>query len=129
MSSLKAKEKIKTKSVTCSFFFQFASYFTKARPPIVSLAHFVQADYVFLCLVILSFKGTNSSSRIESLGKTQQPQRDIMISQSKLEKKRFYGKALIKDLTNSILVLLYKTYQQREMGKLNKVLIKEPYEE
>ena len=95
----------------------------------VSLAQFVQADYVVLCLVILSFKGTNSSSRIESLGKTQQPQRDIMISQSKLEKKRLYGKALIKDLTSSILVLLYKTDHQRVMGKLNKVLINGPYKE
>ena len=75
------------------------------------------ADIVVLCLVILSFKGTNSSSKMESLGKTQQPQRDIMISQSKLEKKRVYGKALIKDLTNSILVVLYKANQQRVIGK------------
>ena len=42
---------------------------------------------------------------------------DIMISKSKLEKKRVYGKALIKDLTNSILVVLYKADQQRVMVK------------
>ena len=38
---------------------------------------------------------------------------DIMISTSKLEKKRVYGKAL----TNSILVVLWKADKQRVMGK------------
>ena len=40
-----------------------------------------------------------------------------MISQSKLEKKRVYGKALIKDLNNSILVVLYEANQQGVIGK------------
>ena len=42
---------------------------------------------------------------------------DIMISTSKLERKRFYGKALKKDLTNSILVVLWKAEKQRVKGK------------